>query len=918
MSQSVTLDIKGEHTYASDLSGVPPGSLKTALNVNINRQGIAEPRRGFDLLTYGLPSVSDRAKKLFFWNGEVFAHYGTTFAYYNTGSGFSSRGSLTAPSNATSARAVSSQNKNFYVTSDAGLKKTDAVATSLYSAGIPKGLTIDLSLTGAGTAVSNNKYVTYRYLLGRKDANSVTSTGGVSGRFTIQNAAGSTQNVTVRCYLPSGLDTTYFLQLYRSPEADSSSTFDEMQLCYETPLSSTNISNGYVDITDIVPESLLGDTIYTAPSQQGLVNDNARPPLARDIAEYKNCLFYADVDSPQRLIFSLISAGGTGLVATDTITIALGATTEVYTAHATTFDSSIKQFRVMTAGTFTFVDGDVSTGSDTITESSHPLADGDAVTLSNSGGTLPGGLSAATTYYVRDRTANTFKLAATPNGSAIDITSAAGGGTHTLSYGGSTAQNIDATIKSFIKCVNLASAIVNAYSMSESATDLPGKALVEAKSVGTATFTVVSSRAAAFQPQLPTSATINNTSTADTFPHGLAFSKAYEQEAVPIKNLFKVGRSDDRIKRIVALRDGLFIFKEQDGVYVLRGENEATFQVTLLDSTAKLVAPDSLAAVNNLVYGLFEAGICEVSDTGVSIISIPIKDQLQSLFGTPLTALKAYTFGFGSDNDGKYVLCVPQTSADTYATRQHVFDTFGRTFCKWDLELTCGGVNPVNSKMYLGEGDSNRIKSERRQFDYTDYGDYGSTCTISAVSGTTLTIDNTSLMTAGDILYQGSTALAYIESVDAVSGTVVIDDTQTWTTGTADVTHVKAIDCQVEWNADYGGNAAGLKHYYECNLILKQAFQKDATLVFSSDVNPSEVGIDITSASGNGAFGQFEFGQEVFGGDQAKSPTRVGIPRGHARCNQLSVRFENRVAFSDFQLTGVALSFNATSTRTAR
>jgi hypothetical protein len=832
MPQSVILDCKGLFTYPSDISGVPAGSLALGRNININRLGIAEPRRGYNRLTYGLPSISDRAKKLAFWNSELFVHYGSTFAYYDSGSGFSSRGSLTAPTYATSIRAISSQNKNLYVTSDSGLKKTDAVATSLYSAGVPKGLNIDLSVAGAGTAVEDTKYVTYRYLLGRKDANSNQVIGGVSGRYTLQNTAGSTQNVTARCYLPSGLDSTYFLQLYRSTASTTSDTFDDLQLAYETPISSANVSAGYIDVTDIVPEALLGGTIYTAPTQQGIANDNAKPPLARDIAEYKNCLFYADIDSPQRLIFSLISAGGSGLVATDTITLTLGATTEVYTAHATTFDSSAKQFVVTT--------------------------------------------------------------------------------------GGSTSQNIDATIKSFIKCVNLASAIVYAYSLSEGDDSFPGKCLLEARSVGTSTFTAVSSRAAAFQPQLSNPATINNTSTADTLKHGLMFSKPFEPEGVPTKNVFRVGSSDDRIKRIVSLRDGLFIFKERDGVFVLRGENEATFAVTPLDGTAKLVAPDSLATVNNLIYGLFEAGICEVSDTGVSIISIPIKDQLLPLYGDPLSVLKSYSFGFGSDSDGKYILCVPETTDDTYCTKQFVFDSFGRSFVTWDLELSCGGINPVDGKIYLGSGDSKWIKQERKSFDHTDYADFVATCTISSYSGTTVYIDNTSGMTAGDIIYQGTDALAYIESVDAVAGTVVIDTEQDWTLSTADVTHVAAIDCQIQWNPDFGGNAAGLKQYYECLLILKQPFQKEATLVFSSDIKPSEASIEIESPSGNGAWGQFDFGDETWGGEQARSPKRVGIPRGHARCSQLSVRFENRVAFSDFQLTGLSLTFNPTSTRTTR
>lgn len=832
MSQSVVLDCKGEHTYASDLSGVPAGSLRLGLNININRQGIAEPRRGYNLLEYPLPSSSDRARRLVFWNDSLFVHYGSTFAYYNPASGPTSLGSLSAPSDATSVRYVSASNKNLYITSSAGLLKTDAITTSLYAAGVPKAQHIDLAVAGAGTAVDNNKYVTYRYVLGRKDANSVRVIGGVSGRFTIQNTAGSAQNVTVTCYLPTGLNTTYFIQVYRTKPADTSDTGDECQLCHEAPLSSTNVSNGYVVVTDVVPEGLLGATLYTASSQEGAANDNARPPLARDVAEYKNCLFFADVTSPHRFACSLVSVDGTGLVAGDTVTVVLGGTTEVYTGHASVFNHTSKQFVVTTGGSF--------------------------------------------------------------------------------------AQNIDATIKSLIKCVNLASSVVSAYSMSEGAQDLPGRALFEARALGTTAFTVTSSRAAAWQPQLTSPATVNNTSTADAFQHGLAFSKVGQLEAVPIKNLFKVGAADDRILRIVALRDGLFIFKERGGCYVLRGENETSFSVSLLDNTARLVVPDSLAAVNNLIYGLFEAGICEVSDTGVSIISLPIKDQLQPLFGDTLAALKTYAFGFGHDNEGKYILSVPETSSATSTSRQHVFDTFGRTFVKWDMGLTCGGVNLADAKIYLGPSDSHFIRQERRQFDYTDFADYSATCTISSYDGAVLTINNTALMSPGDILYQGITALGYIESVDLDAGTATIDTTQPWTLSTADVTHVKALDCQIEWNADYGGNAAALKQYYECNLLLKQSFQKAATLVFSSDIDPSESSVAITSASGNGAWGQFDWGQEIWGGEQARSPDRTGIPRTHARCNQLSVRFATRVAFNDFQLSGIALSFNGTSTRTVR
>ncbi|MHA0110662.1 hypothetical protein ACXYUI_26325, partial [Klebsiella pneumoniae] len=243
MSQSTILDVQGLHTYASDISGVPLGSMSVALNVNINRLGTVEPRRGFDFLAYPLPSIP---KKIIFWNQSIFAHYGSTFAYYDPASGWSSRGTLNVPSNATSVRTVASQNKNLYLTTALGPYKTDAITSTIYQAGIPKGLTIDLSVAGGGTAVANNNYVTYCYILGRKDGNGNIQYGGVSGNFTIQNTAGSTQNITATCYIPSGLNTSHFIQLYRTVGAATTPSISDPQLSYETPIGSTDISNGYV------------------------------------------------------------------------------------------------------------------------------------------------------------------------------------------------------------------------------------------------------------------------------------------------------------------------------------------------------------------------------------------------------------------------------------------------------------------------------------------------------------------------------------------------------------------------------------------------------------------------------------------------------------------------------------------------
>ncbi len=84
----------------------------------------------------------------------------------------------------------------------------------------------------------------------------------------------------------------------------------------------------------------------------------------------------------------------------------------------------------------TFVDGGVNVTTNVITSAAHGFVTGRKVVLSNSGGALPGGTS-NTTYYLIVLDADTFKLSdslahALAGTNIVDITSAAGGGTHSL------------------------------------------------------------------------------------------------------------------------------------------------------------------------------------------------------------------------------------------------------------------------------------------------------------------------------------------------------------------------------------------------------------------------------------------------------------------------------------------------------
>ncbi len=66
-------------------------------------------------------------------------------------------------------------------------------------------------------------------------------------------------------------------------------------------------------------------------------------------------------------------------------------------------------------------------GADTLTASNHGVVNGTIVTVSNVAGAVPTGLTAGTTYFVINATANTFQLASVLNGPAIDITNTGSG-----------------------------------------------------------------------------------------------------------------------------------------------------------------------------------------------------------------------------------------------------------------------------------------------------------------------------------------------------------------------------------------------------------------------------------------------------------------------------------------------------------
>lgn len=90
-------------------------------------------------------------------------------------------------------------------------------------------------------------------------------------------------------------------------------------------------------------------------------------------------------------------------------------------------------------------------GTDVVTSAAHGLVNGDRVAFATEAGAIPTGLTEATSYYVINKTADTWQLSTTEGGSAINFTTDGSGTIHFARL--TTISNIEIKSMGFIDCV---------------------------------------------------------------------------------------------------------------------------------------------------------------------------------------------------------------------------------------------------------------------------------------------------------------------------------------------------------------------------------------------------------------------------------------------------------------------------------
>jgi uncharacterized protein (DUF427 family) len=733
-------------------------------------------------------------------------------------------------------------NGNLYFTTASGIKKisagssSDFTVSTIEDSGGVKAL--DVSATAdystAGFLEANSK-VAYRIVWGITDNNENLILGVPSSRTVLYNVTTSSCIVDLNFAIPSEVtSTSYFYQVYRTgittgatPTTEAPDPGDEMYLVFEDNVTSPQLVAGEVDVTDITPEDFRrnGTLLYTNPtSGEGISQANEKPPFAKDITNYKGYTFYGNTKTVQRFNLSFLSV--TGLTSnTSNIVIQNGVTTNTYL-----FQGSIETYTVTYTGTIHSDYVNASPGAAkyfTLTSANderkyliwyYESVNDEEPTLSGYVNIKVTIAPADTVSDIIDKTitqistdTDDFNLtktslvltAACANNGYVTVTP-----TETISNvaftnvkdglgtgedantnkiflprvptgaenGPTTSQQLEQIAASFVRVINKQDNIVSAFGLS-GFNDIPGQILLENKVTTGPAFYLTSNAGSQFTPTLPSSGN-SAISTNEVRPNRVYFSKYQQPEAVPLVNYIDVGPKDREIKRIIALRESLFILKE-DGIYQLTGES-APFVVNAFDFSSQVLAPDTAVVLNNQIYALSVQGVVLITTSGVQVISRPIENLLLSVTREGFN-YKSLSFSVSYETDRSFLLFLPTNTTDVVATQCYRYNTFTSTWTRWNISKTCGIVNFADDKLYLGAGDLNIIEKERKSLTRVDHADrqYDLTVLIGGINATKIKLNTLDHVQVGDVLLQRQylTGSQYNRILDKLDRDLGVTDT---------------------------------------------------------------------------------------------------------------------------------------------
>jgi hypothetical protein len=517
----------------------------------------------------------------------------------------------------------------------------------------------------------------------------------------------------------------------------------------------------------------------------------------------------------------------------------------------------------------------------------------------------------------------TLVVVGSPNGIQIADTITIGGITYTgaaaeniaaaqfLVYtAGTPSQNITETANSLVRVINRHAGNTTIYAYYQSGyNDTPGKILLSTRIIGTASFTAISTRGAAFVPNLTSAQTSSN----ETEPNVVYISKSLQPEAVPILQKISIGSADKSILRIIALRDYVMIFK-QDGVFQIVGSDINSFQQTEVDKTLILRGIETAVSLNNKVFLFSNQTVVSITfNEGAVLKSLPIRKDLINLSSPTFPNFDTVSFGIGDESENKYILGVPTTNIDVTATQYYIYNYITDAWTQWTFPfpMKTGFTNPIDGKLYFGSGDplSRYVRQERKNALETDYADDSYPVTIVSSLAYTIELSSTVGLLAGWVIAQGNSKATIVSVPDLTH--IVVNQSLVWTAGAATV--YQPIQVSLEFILESMGNPGIVKHFKEVHTIFSQASFSLFRLGFSTDFSPNTSTVSLVPKSadgfGLGGWGEFPWGSGALDTQVIRALVPLAHRRGHWL--YLSVNYEDALTF--FALDGFAIYYQTSA-----
>lgn len=969
--QQVNLKVKGLYTAANDFSGVPDGALEVADDCVINYENLVEPRRGFDYLAGEFSVVSDRVNRFASYQDQIIIHYGTNkLAYYNDATDLwvDYSGTYAFPDTTLARSRFFEANKNLYISTAAGVYKLDAYNATPAFAGIPKGLDLQLALTGSSGYLTANNVTTvtatttnaspslklisdvseiavgqYIYGTGITSGTTVSSISSSSAVLitTGNTTAGSTSlsNLPVNAGLAAGqlvsgagiLEGTRVASI--AGGGPYTVTLDTSAIATATGIAVTFYSDPIVTMSANATASAAVSVVFSEGSQVGY-------RILFGIRDANNNIILGAPSQFQ----SVTNNTGTTANVNVTFSIPSGITVNHFyqifrspqTASASITPSDQEQLVYESNPT----SGQIAAGTITVTDSTPDSLRGAYLYTSESQEGIEQaneqppfckdfcafkGFGIYANVKTKQRKKLTILAVGGSNGIAADDTLVISSITFTAKTSetvasgffkifttGTPAQNISDTANSLIKVINRYASNTATYAyLLSGPTDLPGQILIEERGVGASAFALTASaHGSAYSPTLPTSGTTVS-SAQEIYKNGVMFSKDGEPEAVPSVNIKFAGSASKEILRVIPLREYVAVLK-QDGVFRLTGNSISTFDIQPFDTTTKLIAPDTATALANEVYGFFDQGVCSVSDTGVNLRSLPIDSTLRDLVGQALDTIVAVAFGVGYETEHKYILALPDSDGDAVCNQQYIFDTFTNAWTRWTRSASAGFIRDTNDRLYLGNGETPTVSVERKTNSYRDFVDEGWDITIVSADEYDVTVDDVTGIIVGDVLFESANVFSVVNEING--NVLTLNNLLTWTPG--DATILPAIDSAVRWKPVVAGNPAFVRQYSEGVAIFKRTRFVAGVISMYTDVSQSFEDTDLIGFPTAG-WGLLPWGEFQFGGISRSRSLRFLVPQNKQMASQLVVELSIRSGYANWACEGLSISYNPVSQEVA-